>query len=218
MDGCKNYTVLSEADRVQGNTVKNELRDGQLTPGWYRFQGAAGDQMADKCVLRYRCGTHDPGWLSGALPTVDEGVVVRKVCYHAPSHPWDENCCHWRDGIKVKNCSSYYVYELQKPPIHYLHYLRYCGNAGTGKLHFSWLLFMTILGSREYFSLWVIKTSLNRNASALLDPEVLFSRVARHLACLAFCKLKVGIFKDLCHSSIESLSFNMLKAAANLHC
>ena len=29
--------------------------------------------------------------------------------------------------------------------------------------------------SREYFSLWAIKTSLDRNASALLDPEVLFS-------------------------------------------
>ena len=66
--------------------------------------------------------------------------------------------------------------------------------------------------SREYSSLWVIKTSLDRNASALNDPEVLFSRVARHLAGLAFCKLKVGIFKDLCHSSIESLSFKMLKS------
>ena len=49
--------------------------------------------------------------------------------------------------------------------------------------------------SREYFSRWAIKTSLDRNASALLDPEVLFSRVARHLACLAFCKLQVGIFQ-----------------------
>ena len=48
--------------------------------------------------------------------------------------------------------------------------------------------------SREYFSLWAIKTSLDRNASALLDQEVLFSRVARHLAFLAFCKLQVGIF------------------------
>ena len=53
--------------------------------------------------------------------------------------------------------------------------------------------------SREYFSMWAIKTSLDRNASAVLDPEVLFSRVARHLACLAFCKLhnelQVGIFQ-----------------------
>ena len=68
--------------------------------------------------------------------------------------------------------------------------------------------------SREYFSLWAIKTSLDRNASAVLDSEVLFSRVARHLACLAFCKLQV----DLCYSLIESLSFTCLKAAANLHC
>ena len=41
--------------------------------------------------------------------------------------------------------------------------------------------------SREYFSLWAIKTSLDRNASAVFDPEMLLSRVARHLACLAFC-------------------------------
>ena len=45
------------------------------------------------------------------------------------------------------------------------------------------------------------KKSLDRNASALPDPEVLFSRVGRHLACLAFCKLKVGIFQ-------RSLPFN----------
>ena len=30
--------------------------------------------------------------------------------------------------------------------------------------------------SREYFSLWAIKTSLDRNASALLDHEVIFTR------------------------------------------
>ena len=30
--------------------------------------------------------------------------------------------------------------------------------------------------SREYFSLWAIKTSPDRNASALLDPEVIFTR------------------------------------------
>ena len=52
---------------------------------------------------------------------------------------------------------------------------------------------------KEYFSLWVIKTSLDRNASALPDPEVLFSRVARHLA---FCKLKVGTFKNRSHGTM----------------
>ena len=126
MDGCKNYTVLSEEDRAQGDTLQNNVRCDawDLTPGWYRFQRAAGDQMPEKCVLRYRCGTHAPGWLSGAHPTVDEGVVIRQVCYH-----WHTSCCHWSNNIKVRNCSSYYVYELKRTPECYL---RYCGNIGAG--------------------------------------------------------------------------------------
>ena len=128
MDGCKNYTVLSEANRAQGNVVYNYVCDRDLlTPGWYRFQGAAGDRMADKCVLMERCGASESGWLSGGHPTVDEGVVVRRVCFHM-----FDRCCNWLLNIKVKNCSSYYVYELQKP--RYCTF-RYCGNAGAGKSH-----------------------------------------------------------------------------------
>ena len=127
VDGCKNYTVLSEADRAQGNTVWNHLSDIDMITGWYRFQGAAGDGMADKCVLPYRCGTVLPGWLNGTHPTVPEGVVTRQVCYSA-----GHSCCDYSNIIKVKNCSSYSVYELQKPPFSSA---RYCGNAGAGKLH-----------------------------------------------------------------------------------
>ena len=128
VDGCKTYTVLSEAGRAQGNTLlKNLVCDNNLTTGWYRFQGAAGDRMPSKCVLKYRCGTKHPGWLNGTHPSVAEGVVTRKVCYH-----YRNNCCGWKNIIKVKNCRSYYVYELQKwnecP-------LRYCGNAA-GKFLF----------------------------------------------------------------------------------
>ena len=127
VDGCKHYTVLSGADRAQGNTLQNNLRcDDNLVTGWYRIQGAAGDRMPDKCVLQYRCGTKYPGWLDGTHPTVAEGVVTRVVCYNK----WGSGCCSSRDIIKVKNCSSYYVYELQKPPSCNL---RYCGNAGMGK-------------------------------------------------------------------------------------
>ena len=127
MDGCKNYKVLSEAGRAQGNTLQNNLRcDTNLVTGWYRFQGAAGDRIPVKCVLMYRCGTNHPGWLDGTHPTVAEGVVTRKVCYP------QGDCCRWSNNINVKNCSSYYVYELQRPP----HcYLSYCGNAGAGELH-----------------------------------------------------------------------------------
>ena len=103
-------------------------KDSGLVTGWYRFQGAAGDRMPDKCVLMYRCGTESPGWLNGAHPTVAEGVVTRTVCYSK-----ERSCCYLSNIIKVKNCNGYYVYELYRP----FFKDRYCGNAGAGKLHLS---------------------------------------------------------------------------------
>ena len=131
VDGCHNYENLTGPDRAQGYLLQNYSWrcDLDLTTGWYRFQGAAGDQIADKCLLMWRCGTRYSGWLNGSHPSVAEGVVARNVCYS------DYNdCCKWSNNIKVKNCSGYYVYELQKPPLGYTKCLRYCGNAGTGKL------------------------------------------------------------------------------------
>ena len=124
---CTNYTVLSEADRAQGNAQSPPNRsDSGLVTGLYRFQGAAGDRMPDKRVLMHRCGTERPGWLNGTHPTVADGVVTRTVCYSRSS-----GCSWYSKIIKVKNCSSYYVYELPRTP----KYSRYCGNAGAGKLH-----------------------------------------------------------------------------------
>ena len=130
MDECYNYKALSGADRAQGNKLQNDVRCDQrdLEPGWYRFQGDAGDRIPDKCVPMRSCGTHAPGWIDGNHPTVDEGVVTRKVCYH-----WSNNCCNWHNNIRVKNCGAYFVYELEKTPVCSL---RYCGNAGAGKLPF----------------------------------------------------------------------------------
>ena len=128
VDGCTNYTVLSEEDRAQGNAQRPHNRnDSGLVTGWYRFQGAAGDRIPDKCVLNHRCGTEHPGWLNGAHPTITEGVVTRTVCYN-----YYGDCCRDSTNIKVKNCSSYYVYELPRTPYQRS---RYCGNAGAGKLH-----------------------------------------------------------------------------------
>ena len=132
MDGCTNYTVLSEGDRAQGNTQPPHNRsDSGLVTGWYRFQGAAGDRMPDKCVLNFRCGTYNPVWLNGTHPTVAEGVVTRTVCYS--DYRNRPTCCYWSNTIKVKNCSGYYVYELHRTDS----YSRFCGNAGAGKLHLS---------------------------------------------------------------------------------
>ena len=130
VDGCKNFTVLSGGDRAQGHIVINSnyrCDRYDLVPGWYRFQGDAGDQMAEKCVPENHCGTVTPGWLRDTHPTVAEGVVTRRVCYTKP-----RSCCAVSNNIRVRNCGAFFVYELQKPPYCTL---RYCGNAsGAGKL------------------------------------------------------------------------------------
>ncbi|XP_020603796.1 uncharacterized protein LOC110042769 [Orbicella faveolata] len=134
VDGCNNYTVLSEADRAQGHIVINSnyrCDRYDLVPGWYRFQGAAGYRMADKCVPVNHCGTAASGWLSGSHPTVAEGVVTRKVCYHYYSYYWSSNCCLWSNNIRVRNCGAFFLYELPKPPSCDL---RYCGNGSAGFL------------------------------------------------------------------------------------
>ena len=126
MDGCKNYKVLNGIDRAQGYTFPAQQRcDSGLEQRWYRFQGLAGDQMADTCVPMLRCGTVASGWLSGPHPTVADGVVLRKVCYN-----WLA-CCGYSDDIQVRNCGGFFVYELKKPPSCNL---RYCGNGSAGKL------------------------------------------------------------------------------------
>jgi len=126
---CKNYTVLREADRAQGNTKwPYNKHDNSLQNIWYRFRGAAGNQMPDKCVLGHRCGVPYPGWLNGEHPTVAQGVVTLKVCFNDAYG----SCCGWEEDIQVKNCTSYYVYKLKSTNGWYF---RYCGNGGAGKLH-----------------------------------------------------------------------------------
>ncbi|KAM7451618.1 hypothetical protein ABFA07_000937 [Porites harrisoni] len=124
LDPCVGYKILNSTDRRVGHTGRSPLRcdqpeRGPFTEGWYRFTGAAGDRMPTKCPAKNRCGTHAPGWLQGVHPTVAQGIVSRKVCYH-----WSSSCCNWSNNIKVKNCGAFYVYELKRTPVCWL---RYCG-------------------------------------------------------------------------------------------
>ena len=128
VDGCANYTVVSETERAQGYAFSWPWKcDRRLLIGWYRFQGTARDRIADKCVLEGRCGTDFSGWLSGTHPTLTEGAVIRKVCFSG-----ERFCCVTSHEIRVKNCSSYYVYELKRGV--FCKILRYCGNESAGKL------------------------------------------------------------------------------------
>ena len=85
-----------------------------LSIGWYRFSGAAGNQMAESCVDRYRCDTYYPGWLNGSHPTVNEAAVQRRVCFGFHGH-----CCIYSTYIRVRNCGDFYVYQLKPLTVWY---------------------------------------------------------------------------------------------------
>ena len=123
---CVSYSYLDSADRSMNfkANVQSAKCDDSLQQGWYRFRGDAGDEMPTSCVAVFNCGTHAPGWLSTKHPTVDQGAVHAKVCFH-----WGKTCCRWSMNIKVRNCSGFYVYELNKAP---KCRLRYCGNGAQG--------------------------------------------------------------------------------------
>ena len=125
MDGCTNFTVLRQASHAQGDVAhSNPACDSKdLVTGWYRLQGAVEDWVTDKCVSKEHFGI----WLKGrSRPTVAEGAVTRKVCFSG-----NKSCCLWKNPINVKNCNSYYVYELHKNTTYHLCYL---GNANVGDL------------------------------------------------------------------------------------
>ena len=85
--------------------------DNQLAEGWYRFVGAAGTKMPTTRVPAYRCGTHWSGWLNGSHPTVEDGEVLRAVCFSDRF-----TGCKYSKVTIVKNCGSYFIYKLQQPP------------------------------------------------------------------------------------------------------
>ena len=116
---CQSYRTLSEANRAQSYRGTGNC-DNSLVKAWYRFTGSAGNKMADTLVPVNHCGTSATGYLTGGHPTVAQGAVTRRVCFH-----WSNNNCRWPTDIQVRNCGAFYVYELSKPPACVL---RYCGN------------------------------------------------------------------------------------------
>lgn len=121
---CNEYKVLETEDRsVHQPYTPSAACDVSLEPAWYRFMGKAGNAMANSCPRRFQCGTIVPGWLNGELPSVQEGVVSRRVCFHQ-----NRNCCYETTKAKVRNCGVFYVYYLNPAPYCQL---RYCGNGKT---------------------------------------------------------------------------------------
>ena len=110
VDVChwQNYKNLTDAERKYDYVTKDAKCDNTLN-GWYRFQGAAGTKMVTTCPPIDRCDAVFPIWLSGGHPSVAEGTVKRNVCINKFA------CCYKSFAIKLKNCGSYYIYQLLHP-------------------------------------------------------------------------------------------------------
>ena len=108
VDPCYEYKNLSHRKRKSNyNTPDHGGGCDKGPDGWYRFAGAAGTKMPTTRVPAYRCSTTYSGWLNGAHPTVEDGEVLREVCFSDNSMG-----CKHNTQISVKNCSSYYIYKL----------------------------------------------------------------------------------------------------------
>ena len=108
VDPCYEYKKLSHRKRKSSyNTLYHEEWCDRELDGWYRFAGAAGTKMPTTRVPAYRCGKTYSCWLDGAHPTVEDGEVLRTVCFSDIS-----TGCKHNTQISVKKCSSYYIYKL----------------------------------------------------------------------------------------------------------
>ena len=71
------------------------------------------------CYNHGYCNAYYQGWLTAGHPTVDDGIVSRKVCFGN-----NYNRCYYSVDIKVRNCGPFYVYKLKPTPRS--GYTRYC--------------------------------------------------------------------------------------------
>ena len=124
------YVSLRSRDRALNYSHTSHQCDNGIGPGWFRFEGAAGDNIATTCPYRTnRCNTYATGWLNGGLPNIADGQVTRQVCFYGSKRrkPRENHCCEWTTNVQVRNCGSYYVYNLPPTPRGECN-LRYCGN------------------------------------------------------------------------------------------
>ncbi|CAH3125439.1 unnamed protein product [Porites lobata] len=129
---CVNFTTLSGMSRSRFFS-NNLTTDSDLyLKSWFAFNGSAGDLIATSCVASNHCGTSVPGWMLGRHPSVVEGVVRRSACFSQK-----QQCCMYSLSMRVRNCSSFYVYKLDSMPSLSVSF-RLCGAGIEGTANTVW--------------------------------------------------------------------------------
>ncbi|XP_052074207.1 oncoprotein-induced transcript 3 protein-like [Mytilus californianus] len=87
------------------------ISDEYLDASWYRPFSANGDKMPTSPPGKMHCGTINPIWLNGTLPTYDDGNVSREACVQT-----ENAICEQSIDIEIRNCGGYYIYFLKETP------------------------------------------------------------------------------------------------------
>lgn len=104
---------LGSRNEICGTGPDLQLCDYYLTDDWYIGQKF---KLINHCPQNGSCGVAYPAWMNGTFPNIEDDVVYRNVCIQEYN-----NCCADNVEIKIKNCSSFFVY--------YLVHLPECSNA-----------------------------------------------------------------------------------------
>ena len=126
---CYSYSTLSDRSRNIHAYSYNYYCDSWVN-GWYRFTGASGNKLLDRCPYSYigyngdgYCGAYHGGWMSSSLPNYYEGIVRRRLYFARYGECYSRSRDIW-----VRNCGGFYVYYFQHDYRISCNY-RYCGMA-----------------------------------------------------------------------------------------
>lgn len=115
-DPCHSYSELNNPYRSIAHVatvgVDTMICDVNIISGWYRFVNEVGGEMPEFKIDKYHCGTVAPIWMQPPHPSEADGIVDRTACVNFNN--MFGGCLSFT--IKVKNCSSFYVYYLVPPP------------------------------------------------------------------------------------------------------
>ena len=110
---CKRYKAIDDHTRYKAFKSGEYRTDHYLPEGWYAF--ITGRQMSTSCCFSPGyCDTYYQGRLTGGHPTVDDGIVSRRVCFGY--YNVAGSYCTYSVYIKVRNCGPFYVYKLKPTP------------------------------------------------------------------------------------------------------
>ncbi|CAC5415501.1 unnamed protein product [Mytilus coruscus] len=110
-DPCTTQEILHKSMyRGENCTLKTQkpICDALIQSTWYRIQGDA--EILTHGPGMQKCGTLFPIWMNGTLPLIEDGIVNRTACQTGI-----QTDCDAYFDIKVKRCSTFYVYHLHYP-------------------------------------------------------------------------------------------------------